>query len=75
MKQIIKMKHCGVYYIELSDGAIGFFARASELTKYLDIHYPPAEPGSWVLDIEEREPRYFKNYQEGRAFIRKFYNM
>lgn len=75
MKQIIKMEHCGVYYIELSDGTLGFFARASELTNYLNIKYPTAQPGSWVLDIEQRAPRYFKNYQQCRAFIRKFYNM
>ena len=75
MKQIIKMEHCGVYYIELSDGTLGFFARDSELTKYLGIKYTPDQPGSWVLDIEQRAPRYFKNYQQGRAFIRKFYNI
>lgn len=75
MKQIIKMEHCGVYYIELSDGTLGFFASASELTKYFGMKYPTAQPGSWVLKIEQRAPRYFKNYQHGRAFIRKFYNM
>ena len=75
MNQIIKMEKCGVYYIELSEGTLGFFANASELSKYLGIKYPSSQPGSWVLDIEQRTPRYFKNYQQGRAFIRKFYNI
>ena len=71
----LRMEHCGIYYIELSDGTLGFFARASELTKYTGIKYPLAQPGQWVLDIEQHPPVYFRNYQQGRAYIRRTYQM
>lgn len=75
MKQITKMRHCGMYYFEFSDGTLGFFSNASELTKYTGIKYPLAKPGQWVLDIEQHPPMYFKNYQQGRAYIRSTYQV
>lgn len=74
MNQITKM-NCGVYRIDLSDGTIGFFARALELTMYTGIKYPTASFGSWVLDVEQHPPMYFKNYQRGRAYIRRVYQV
>lgn len=75
MKQITKMSHCDMYYLEFSDGTLGFFSNASELTKYTGIKYPLAKPGQWVLDIEQHPPMYFKNYQHGRAYIREVYKV
>lgn len=75
MKHIIKMEHCGIYRIELSDGTLGFFARASELTKYTGIKYPFAQPGWWVLDVEQHPPVYFQNHYQGRGYIARVYRI